>query len=124
MGYPRPKEEVSSWSCSELGTTVVGTHSYGGALLSVGTASGPMILEVLRFWPGHSPSTRDVMGNVTGNAPSLPSTAVPSLACASGLTWPRMGLECGASVPWGGESWDCGLGPEFYNYSVQLCELI
>lgn len=64
------------------------------------------------------------MGNVSGNAPKFPPAAAPSPALCwqpDDLTWLEMCLECRASVPQGGESWACGLGPEIYNYSVQLC---
>lgn len=64
-------------------------------------------------WP-HC-SARDVVGNVTEchqRLHLLPPMLVADVAVAEDVQ------ECGASIPWGRESWACELGPEFYNYSV------
>lgn len=84
-------------------------------------ASGPQVLA----WPHHQYQhhhRKYIWENPT--APLICCTFSCPCWEPGGLMWPTVHLEYEASVPRGGQSWDCGLGPEFYNDSVRLCELI
>ena len=51
---------------------MIGTNFPGGAFLGSGPENGPLTLQVLRSWPGHTTTTRDVVGSTCGNNPQLP----------------------------------------------------
>lgn len=92
MGNPWPgRGDVSPRSHS---TKVAGTHSLHGALLGGGPDSGPLTLQVLRSWPGagHATSAKDVMRNVSGNAPTALTSCCTFPTHAGGqMAWRRRG---------------------------------
>ena len=54
---------------------MIGTNFLRGAFLGSGPELGPLTFQVLRSWPGHTTTTRDVVGSTCGNNPQLPPAA-------------------------------------------------
>ena len=178
---------------------MISTNFLWGAFLGSGPEHGPLTFQVLRSWPGHTTTTRDVVGSTCGNNPQLPPAAgfpggsvvknplanagdkrevgwIPGLgrspaagngnplqysclanpmdrgawwvvvhrvaesqtlsdwACTHAcsclcswpdvLKWPRMYLEYGTGVPWGGQRWVVGRDQGSAITVSQLHELI
>lgn len=92
------------WPRSKFGIKMVGAHSHGRGAGGTGLAT----LQC-----------QECRGKCDCNAwrfhqllHLLPPVLVADMAVAEDVQ------ECGASIPWGKQSWACELGLESYNYSV------